>query len=52
MLASISAARHGVKVLLMSDRPVLRGNCSSDIRMWPLGCKEKDNRETGILEDV
>jgi len=52
MLAAISAARHGVKVLLMTDRPVLGGNCSSEIRMWPLGCKGKDNRETGILEEI
>ena len=52
MLASISAARCGVKVLLMTDRPVLGGNCSSEIRMWPLGCKGKDNRETGILEEI
>ncbi|NLY18991.1 MAG: FAD-dependent oxidoreductase [Clostridiaceae bacterium] len=52
MLAAISAARHGVKVLLMHDRPVLGGNCSSEIRMWPLGCKGKDNRETGILEEI
>ena len=38
MLAAISAARHGAKVVLMHDRPVLGGNCSSEIRMWALGC--------------
>ncbi len=52
MLAAIAAARHGVKVLLMHDRPVLGGNCSSEIRMWPLGCRNYDYRETGILEEI
>ena len=33
MLAAISAARHGAKVVLMHDRPVLGGNCSSEIRV-------------------
>lgn len=52
MLAAISAARHGAKVVLMHDRPVLGGNCSSEIRMWALGCHGKNNRETGILEEI
>jgi glycine/D-amino acid oxidase-like deaminating enzyme len=29
--AGLSAARHGAKVLLMHDRPVLGGNTSSEI---------------------
>ena len=34
IFTAISAARHGLKVLLMQDRPVLGGNASSEIRMW------------------
>ena len=37
MFTAISAARHGVSVVLMQDRPVLGGNCSSEIRMWVRG---------------
>ena len=50
--AAISAARHNVKVVLMQDRPVLGGNASSEIRMWICGAHGKDNRETGILEEL
>ena len=52
MIAAISAARHGAKVLLMQDRPVLGGNASSEIRMWIRGCRGKNNQETGILEEI
>lgn len=52
MLAAIAAAREGAAVLLMQDRPVLGGNCSSEIRMWALGCHGRNNRETGILEEI
>lgn len=52
MIAAISAARRGCRVVLMQDRPVLGGNCSSEIRMWPLGCHEGWNREAGILEEL
>lgn len=37
ILTAISAARHGAKVVLMQDRPVLGGNSSSEIRMWVSG---------------
>jgi succinate dehydrogenase/fumarate reductase flavoprotein subunit len=37
MCAAIAAARHGAKVALMHDRPVLGGNASSEIRMWVCG---------------
>ena len=30
---AISAARHGIDVVLMQERPVLGGNCSSEIRI-------------------
>lgn len=35
--AAISAARNGVKVALVQDRPVLGGNASSEVRVWPEG---------------
>lgn len=50
--AAIAAARHGVKVALMQDRPVLGGNASSEIRMWICGAHGPSNRETGILEEI
>lgn len=33
IFTALSAARHGAKVVLMQDRPVLGGNASSEIRM-------------------
>ena len=52
MCAAISAARHGSKVVLVHDRPVLGGNCSSEVRMWPLGAHGSNRRETGIFEEL
>lgn len=52
MVAAISAAREGLKVVLMHERPVLGGNASSEIRMWICGAQGRDNRETGILEEI
>ena len=52
MCAAIAAARHGTKVALMQDRPVLGGNASSEIRMWICGAHGPNNRETGILEEI
>ena len=52
MCAAIAAARHGSRVILVHDRPVLGGNCSSEIRMWPLGAHGKNRRETGIFEEL
>ena len=52
MIAAISAARHGARVVLMHDRPVLGGNASSEIRMWIRGAAGKENRETGILQEL
>jgi hypothetical protein len=49
--AAISAARHGAKVLLVQDRPVLGGNASSEIRMWVCGAHGENNRETGLIEE-
>jgi hypothetical protein len=35
--AAISAARNGLTVALIQDRPVLGGNGSSEVRVWPEG---------------
>ena len=52
MCAAIAAARHGARVVLMHDRPVLGGNASSEIRMWVCGAHGACNRETGIIEEI
>lgn len=52
--AAIAAARHGAKVVLMQDRPMLGGNSSSEIRMWVSGAgsRVRNLQETGIMEEV
>lgn len=35
--AAVSAARNGLRVALIQDRPVLGGNGSSEVRVWPEG---------------
>jgi hypothetical protein len=35
--AALSAARNGLRVALVQDRPVLGGNCSSEVRVWAEG---------------
>ena len=52
MIAAISAARHGIKVALVQDRPMLGGNASSEIRVPICGAQGANNRETGILEEI
>jgi len=52
MFAAIAAARHGARVALMQDRPMLGGNASSEVRMWVCGAHGDSRRETGILEEV
>ena len=52
LCCAIAAARHGIKVVLVQDRPVLGGNASSEIRMWVCGAHGKDNRESGIIEEL
>ena len=39
--AAISAARSGIKVALVQDRPVLGGNDISEVRVWPEGRTNK-----------
>lgn len=50
--AAISAARRGIKVVLIQERPVLGGNASSENRMWICGARGSNNRETGIVEEI
>ena len=50
--AALAAARHGAKVILMQDRPMLGGNASSEIRMWIRGVKNPFDRETGLISEL
>ena len=52
LCAAVAAARHGARVALMQERPMLGGNASSEIRMWVCGAHGKNNRETGLLEEI
>jgi len=40
--AAIAAARQGLTVALVQDRPVLGGNGSSEVRVWPEGTTRVD----------
>ncbi len=54
--AAVTAARQGVKVVLVQDRPVLGGNASGEIRVHISGAdghgKRPFCRETGVLEEL
>ena len=54
LCAAVAAARRGIKVVLMQDRPVLGGNASSEIRMWICGATAGGEhvRESGLLEEI
>ncbi|MDP2989925.1 MAG: FAD-dependent oxidoreductase, partial [Kiritimatiellota bacterium] len=56
LCAALAAARRGVRVVLMHDRPVLGGNASSECRVHISGADVhnhfKNMRETGILEEI
>ncbi|MCQ2428604.1 MAG: FAD-dependent oxidoreductase [Clostridia bacterium] len=52
LCAAVAAAREGIRVVLMQDRPMLGGNASSEIRMWVRGAKGLHNRETGIISEL
>ena len=52
MCTAVAAARHGAKVALIQDRPVLGGNASSEIRMWICGAHGENRRETGLVEEL
>ena len=56
--AAISAAREGLKVVLVQDRPVLGGNASSEVRLWALGAtshlgnNNRWSREGGLINEI
>lgn len=50
--AAIASARNGARTALIHDRSVLGGNASSEVRMWICGAHGKNNKETGILEEI
>ncbi|MCC5828101.1 MAG: FAD-dependent oxidoreductase [Phycisphaeraceae bacterium] len=52
--AAVAAARHGSRVALIQDRPVLGGNSSSEIRVTPHGAANFHAyaRETGIISEL
>ena len=55
---AITAARKGVKVVLVQDRPVLGGNSSSEVRLWILGAtshlgnNNRWSREGGVIDEI
>jgi hypothetical protein len=55
---AIAAAREGLRVVLVQDRPVLGGNASSEVRLWILGATSSMGnnnrwaRECGVLNEI
>lgn len=55
---AITAAREGLKVVLIQDRPVLGGNASSEVRLWILGAtshmgnNNRWAREGGVIDEL
>ncbi len=55
---AITAAREGIQVVLLQDRPVLGGNASSEVRLWALGATAHMNnnnrfsREGGVIDEL
>ena len=55
---SLTAARAGIKVTLVQDRPVLGGNASSEVRLWMLGAtshmgnNNRWSREGGVIDEI
>lgn len=56
--AAITAARAGLNVVLVQDRPVLGGNASSEVRLWILGAtshmgnNNRWAREGGVIDEL
>jgi hypothetical protein len=56
--AAITAARAGLRVVLIQDRPVLGGNASSEVRLWILGAtshmgnNNRWAREGGVIDEI
>lgn len=55
---AITAARKGIRVALVQDRPVLGGNASSEVRLWVLGAtshmgnNNRWSREGGVIDEI
>jgi hypothetical protein len=55
---AITAAREGLKVILVQDRPILGGNASSEVRLWILGAtshmgnNNRWAREGGVIDEI
>lgn len=55
---AITAAREGLKVVLVQDRSVLGGNASSEVRLWILGAtshmgnNNRWAREGGLVDEI
>ena len=55
---AITAAREGLRVVLVQDRPVLGGNASSEVRLWALGAtahmanNNRWSREGGVIDEL
>lgn len=55
---AITAAREGLRVTLIQDRPVLGGNASSEVRLWVLGAtshmgnNNRWAREGGVMDEI
>ena len=56
--AAITAARAGIRAVLVQDRPVLGGNASSEVRLWILGAtshmgnNNRWAREGGVIDEI
>src|SRR3984957_11023863 len=56
--AAVTAARQGIRVILVQDRPVLGGNASSEVRLWILGAtshmgnNNRWAREGGVIDEI
>lgn len=55
---AITAAREGLRVVLVQDRPVVGGNASSEVRLWILGAtshmgnNNRWAREGGVIDEI
>lgn len=55
---AITAARAGLRVVLIQDRPLLGGNASSEVRLWVLGAtshmgnNNRWAREGGVIDEI
>jgi hypothetical protein len=55
---AVTAAREGIRVILVQDRPVLGGNASSEVRLWVLGAtshmgnNNRWAREGGVIDEI